>query len=212
MAFRFPSRLYAILDVQCARAAGHDPIDLLDVWLAAGVRLLQLRGKTLASGELLSLAEQMAVRCRTAGATFIVNDRVDVACLSRADGVHLGQDDLPPEAARRLTGDAAVIGLSTHTDGQLAEACGAPVSYVAIGPIFSTSTKSSSNANVGLDGVARAAAHAHAAGLPIVAIGGITLSTAPAVVAAGADAVAVIADLLAGDPDQRVRQYLAVLS
>ena len=212
MAFCFPSRLYAILDVERARAAGQEPMDVLHLWLDVGVRLLQLRAKTLASGELLSLAEQMAARCRTAGATFIVNDRVDVACLSPADGVHLGQDDLPPAAARRLAGDAAVIGLSTHTDEQLAAACGAPVSYLAIGPIFSTSTKSSSNANVGLDGIARAAAHAHAAGRPIVAIGGITLSTAPAVVAAGADAIAVIADLLAGDPGQRVRQYLAMLS
>jgi thiamine-phosphate pyrophosphorylase len=212
MAFRFPSRLYAILDVECARSAGHGPMDLLDLWLGAGVRLLQLRAKTLASGELLSLAEQMAARCRSAGATFIVNDRVDVACLSGADGVHVGQDDLPAAAARRLAGDAAIIGLSTHTDMQLGEACGAPVSYVAIGPTFSTSTKSSSNADVGLAGVSRAAAQIHAAGLPIVAIGGITLSTAPGVVAAGADAVAVIADLLVGDPGKRARQYLAALS
>ena len=206
-----PSRLYAILDVEMARARGFAPLPLLDEWLDAGVRLVQLRAKTLTSGELLSLADAMTDGCRAAGATLIVNDRVDVAQMASADGVHVGQEDLPASTARRMLGERAWIGLSTHSDAQAHAAVGEPATYLAIGPVFATTTKSAASAVVGLDGVRSASAIAHAAGRPIVAIGGMTLPTVPAVLAAGADAVAVISDLLAENPRERARAYLEAL-
>jgi thiamine-phosphate pyrophosphorylase len=151
--------------------------------------------------------------CGDSGAQLIVNDRADIARLAHAAGVHVGQDDLSPEDARRVIGHEAIVGVSTHTEVQMAAALRAPVSYVAVGPVFGTSTKNTGYDAVGLDGVRRAAASARGEGLPLVAIGGITLTTAPDVIAAGADGVAVIADLLeTGDPERRVRQYLRALA
>jgi len=141
----------------------------------------------------------------------IVNDRCDLAMLAGADGVHLGQGDLPVREARRQLGAFAMIGVSTHDEAQVREALLEPVSYLATGPVFDTRTKDTGYVAVGLDAVRRTAAAA--GGRPVVAIGGITLATAPAVLAAGASAVAVIADLLAtGNPSTRVREYLAVLA
>ena len=143
------------------------------------------------------------------GALVIVNDRADVAALCGAAGVHLGQDDLPPAAVRSLLGPDATIGYSTHSAEQIAGAVSQPVSYVAVGPVFGTRTKDTGYQAVGLDLVSAAAA---AGTHPVVAIGGITLDTAPAVLGAGATAVAVIGDLLStGDPAGRVRDYLQTL-
>ncbi len=154
----------------------------------------------------------MAGRCRAAGARFIMNDRADLAAMAGADGVHVGQDDLPPGAVRSLVGEAAWVGLSTHTDVQIEAGCLEPVTYLAIGPVFATATKDRPDPCVALDGVGRAAARTHRAAIPLVAIGGITLATAPAVLNAGADAVAVISDLLAGDPADRARSFLQTLA
>ena len=206
--FSFPSRLYAILDVDAANSRGHEPLGLLDAWLGAGVRLVQLRAKATDSGELLTLADDMAARCRLAGAMFIVNDRADIAMMAGAHGVHVGQDDLPPSDVRTVVGGKAIVGLSTHTDAQLDAACAEPVSYLAIGPVFGTTSKALPDPTVGLDMVERAARRAHKAGIPLVGIGGITLATAPAVIRAGADAVAVISDLLVGDVGERAREFL----
>jgi thiamine-phosphate pyrophosphorylase len=211
MSARFPSRLYPILDLDLARARGRQPLDVLDAWLDAGVRLVQLRAKSGPAGRYLAVADAMVRRCRMAGARLIVNDRADLAVMAGAGGVHLGQDDLPPAAARALMDAAAWVGLSTHTDAQVEIACLEPVTYLAIGPVFSTATKDRPDPCVAPEGVERAAARAHRAGLPVVAIGGITLETAPSVLRAGADAVAVISDLLAGDPADRVREYLQAL-
>jgi thiamine-phosphate pyrophosphorylase len=143
----------------------------------------------------------------------IVNDRADIAALSGADGVHVGQDDLPPALVRRLVGDGAIVGLSTHTPEQLIDACNAPVTYVAVGPVFATGTKATGFDPIGLERVRAAAATIAARGLPLVAIGGITLDTAPSVIAAGAMSVAVISDLLStGDPEARIRGYLSALA
>jgi thiamine-phosphate pyrophosphorylase len=131
--------------------------------------------------------------------------------MSGAAGVHVGQDDLPPTDARALLGSTAVIGFSTHSARQVAAAVREPVTYIAVGPVFGTTTKDTGYSAVGLDLVA--AARAAAGDIPIVAIGGITLQTAPVVIAAGANSVAVIADLLeGGDPSGRVRQYLTELA
>lgn len=203
--------LYAILDVQYARSRGLAPLDLVDIWLGAGVRLVQLRAKELATGPLVELADAIGTRVRGAGGTFVVNDRADVARMVSADGVHVGQDDLSPRAVRALVGSTALVGLSTHTERQVAEACREPVSYIAIGPVFATQSKAAGNQPVGLTGVRRAAELAGAAGLPVVAIGGISLDRARDVLSAGASAVAVISDLLAGEPAQRARQFIEAL-
>jgi thiamine-phosphate pyrophosphorylase len=141
----------------------------------------------------------------------IVNDRADLAALARAAGVHVGQDDLAPAAARELVGASAIVGLSTHTPGQIEGALTQPITYVAIGPVFGTSTKDTGYTAVGLDMVKTAARLAR--GLPVVAIGGITLETAPAVLEAGAACVAVIGDLVAGgDPRGQVAAYIRALT
>ncbi len=140
-----------------------------------------------------------------------MNDRVDLARMSGAGGVHVGQDDLPPAAARDQLGPEAVVGVSTHSVPQLEAALREPVSYVAVGPVFGTSTKDTGYDAVGLE-LLRAASRM-AGTMPIVAIGGVTLDNARAAIDAGASAVAVISDLLAGgDPESRVKAYLRLLS
>jgi len=168
----------------------------------------------MSSARLLEEASAIAALAHDAGATFIVNDRADIARLAGADGVHVGQDDLTPVAVRRIVGDRAIVGVSTHTVEQLDAALREPViSYVAIGPVFGTPTKDTGYAALGLSRVRDAAARATAAGVPLVAIGGITLDRAADVIGAGAASVAVIGDLLAtGDPEGRVRDYLSRLA
>ena len=212
MADRIP-RLYAIVDSDVCAAAGQRPLDVAIAYLAAGVRLLQIRAKQASGRDLLALVDAVVESARRCGAEVIVNDRVDVAASAGA-GVHVGQDDLPPAVARRLLGPRALIGYSTHTPSQLSAGLAAPVDYVAFGPVFATSTKANPDPLVGLDGVRDAARQATLAGVPLVAIGGITLATAPAVVAAGATAVAVISDLMGGDEplEARARRFLVALS
>ena len=204
-------RLQAIVDVEAAGRAGWTPADVARAFLDGGAAFLQVRAKHLPSGPFLDLCDRIVSMAAPSGAIVIVNDRTDLAWLSGAAGVHLGQDDVPPAEARAQLGPAAVIGRSTHSAAQLEQALRAPVTYVAVGPVFGTRTKDTGYDAVGLAFVADAAARA--AQRPIVAIGGITLETAPAVLKAGAACVAVISDLLAGgDPAARVRRYLDRLS
>lgn len=204
-------QLHAIVDVDAAARAGWAAGALARACLDGGARLLQIRAKTLASGPLLELCEEVVRDARAAGAAVIVNDRVDIARLSAAAGVHVGQDDLPPAAARAQLGEAAIIGLSTHSVMQARDALAQPVGYIAVGPVFGTATKDTGYTAVGLD-LVRAVADL-AGTVPVVAIGGITLATVPSVIAAGASGVAVISDLLAtGDPAGRVRAYLQCLT
>lgn len=206
-------RLYAILDLDASTARGLDALTLLRIWLDAGIRLVQLRGKAATLGPMLALADAAVQAFRPYGATLIVNDRADVAALSAAHGLHVGQTDLQPEAARRIIGDHAWLGLSTHNDGQLADALDEPISYVAMGPVYGTASKAAPDATVGLDGVRRAANLIRHRGraLPLVAIGGITLDTAPEVFAAGADAIAVISGLLSDDPAATAAEWVVAL-
>lgn len=206
----FP-RLYAILDVEVATARGLTPLSVVEAWLSAGVRLIQLRAKTLPTGAMVGLADQVAACCRQSGARFIVNDRVDVALMTGADGVHVGQTDVPPRRARAMMPPPRWIGYSTHSLDQVELGVHAPVDYLAFGPVFSTASKLTPGPLVGLDGLARAAARASVAALPLVAIGGITLDRLPDVIAAGASAVAVISDLLTGECGLRARRFLDVL-
>ena len=203
-------RLYAIVDAGVAARAGWPPVDLARAYLAGGARLLQLRAAGVDPATQLGWCREIVRLAAPVGTRVIVNDRCDLALMAGADGVHLGQDDLPVEAARRLLGPTAVVGVSTHTDEQADAALRQPVSYLAIGPVYDTRTKDTGCAAVGLEAVRRVTAAA--GGHPVVAIGGITLATAPDVVAAGAVSVAVIADLLTGgDPAARVREYLDAL-
>ncbi len=188
-------------------------VDLAAACLNGGARFLQLRAKTLSGAEFLDVAFALVALAHEAGATVIVNDRADIAALAGADGVHVGQDDLPPRYVRRVAGDGVMVGLSTHTLEQVDLALDDPISYLAIGPVFVTSTKATGYEPIGLDCVAGAARRAGARGLPLVAIGGITLERASAVIEAGAASVAVISDLLAGnDPEARIRAYSERLS
>ena len=171
--------------------------------------MLQIRAKHAPSGWLLDCATRIVERAAsTGGAEVIVNDRADIASLSGATGVHVGQDDLSPAMVRAVAGDNCVVGLSTHTSGQVERALLAPVSHIAVGPVFSTTTKDTGYPPVGVEGV-RAVADAVAAHrMPVVAIGGITLDVALDVLQHGASAVAVISDLMGPHPDRRVRAYL----
>jgi thiamine-phosphate pyrophosphorylase len=204
-------RLYAIVDAEVCARAGRQPRDVARAFLAGGARLLQLRAKTMESGAMLDLAGALVEDARPGGAMVIVNDRADVAALSGAAGVHVGQEDLTPQDARRVVGPDALVGLSTHTSGQIARALDEPIAYFAVGPVFGTATKATGYDALGVAAVQRAAKAAASRTLPLVAIGGITLATARQVIDAGADSVAVITDLLEGDPEARVREYLTVL-
>ena len=205
-------RLYPILDVDAAHARGMSARELAGIWIDAGVRLFQVRAKALSGRAWLELVEGLVEQTRPGGVQLIVNDRADIARMTGAAGVHVGQDDIPPAAAREVVGLSALIGLSTHTDAQVDAALREPVDYVAMGPVYATGTKAAPDPVVGESGVSRAAAKALASGLPLVAIGGITLALAPAVIAAGASSAAVISDLLVGDPAVRIRQFLTALT
>ena len=205
MAPGYPA-LHAILDVDAAERAGWDPSRLAAAFLDGGARFIQVRAKQLAAERFLDLCEDVVHQAQSYDATVIVNDRADLARMSGARGVHVGQDDLPPAAARQVVGGDAIVGYSTHSIAQIDAAMALPVSYIAVGPIFGTKSKETGYDAVGLELVRDAAARA---GKPIVAIGGITLETAASVIAAGAAAVAVIGDLLVtGDPRRRVEEYV----
>ena len=204
-------RLYPIVDHDIAHRAGWSVPRLATAYLAGGAKLLQIRTVQAASGELLAWCDAVVAAAGEHDARVIVNDRVDIARLTGATGVHLGQDDLTVDTARELLGAEALVGLSTHNTRQLECAATLAVSYVAVGPVYDTSTKDTGYQAVGLDLVRAAAGQEPRR--PVVAIGGITLETAHAVFEAGASAVAVISDLLSGgDPERCVREYLEVLS
>ncbi len=199
-------RLYVILDAalltisetKCAR-------QLLD----AGVRLIQYRHKSASSAELLECTKRLSALLMPRHATFIVNDLADVASLAGASGVHVGQDDLSVEEARLVVGPDKLVGVSTHDRAQFHRAAASSADYIAVGPIFSTSTKANPDPVVGPEFVRQVRPLTDKS---IVAIGGITLERAAEVISAGADSVAVISDILrAFDPGARARQYVELL-
>jgi thiamine-phosphate pyrophosphorylase len=192
---------YPILDTETAARRRIDPVDAAAQILEAGAGLLQLRHKEFFSREVFQQAREVAALCRGAGALFVINDRADVAKLLDAS-LHLGQDDLPPADARRVLGEGAFIGFSTHNETQLLAASGEPVEYLAIGPIFGTSSKMNPDPAVGLGELRRLRG---LTARPLVAIGGITRANARSVLEAGADSVAVIGDLFPEDGNVRGR-------
>jgi thiamine-phosphate pyrophosphorylase len=185
-------RVYPILDTQLLAAKQCTPETAARAWLDGGARIIQFRHKAQWTRTALEDAERIAGICRDYDAMFVVNDRADMAGLLGA-GLHVGQDDLPPVDARRLIGEKAFLGYSTHNPAQLDRAAAEPVSYVALGPIFGTSSKQNPDPVVGLGRLRECRSRC---ARPLVAIGGITRETARAVWAAGADSVAVISDLI----------------
>jgi thiamine-phosphate pyrophosphorylase len=179
--------LYGMIDLPAGgdRAAAER---LARALLDGGARIVQLRVKDGAAAVMLALTEALVPLCRARGVTFIVNDRLDVALAGGADGAHLGQDDLPLEAARRLAPAGFLIGVSTHNEPQARAAVAGGADYIGFGPCFATSTKRNPDPVVGLEALARVCALP----VPVVGIGGITLATVAAVAAAGAAAAAVI--------------------
>jgi thiamine-phosphate pyrophosphorylase len=201
-------RLYAIVDP--AQTNGRSPVELAGLLLDAGVRLIQYRSKQATSRELLEISQQIAERARKAGAIFIVNDRADVALAADADGVHLGQDDLPPDLARKVLKPGKWIGYSTHNLDQVIEAERASTDYIAIGPVFPTHSKENPDPVVGLEGLRQARRATRKA---LVAIGGITVANVRSVIDAGADSVAVISDLVgAQDVRARAQEFLKAIN
>ena len=202
MALLLP-RLYVILDAGLLRESATETARKL---IGAGVEVLQYRAKQVPAKEMLASARELAEAARARGARFFVNDRPDVASLAGADGVHVGQDDLGVEEARGVVGPDAWVGLSTHNIEQFEKALSSSADYIAVGPIFATTSKANANPIVGLHLIRRAR---RLTKRPIVAIGGITLERAAQVIEAGADSVAVINDILGvDDPVSRAREYL----
>jgi thiamine-phosphate pyrophosphorylase len=184
-------RFYPILDTQIAAERGCDAFEAADALTAAGARILQFRHKGVLSRDVFDLAERTASLCARRGVAFVMNDRADVAMLL-ASGLHVGQDDLPPAEARSLLGASRTLGFSTHNETQLRAAAAEPVDYVAFGPVFITASKANPDPVIGISEIARLRP---LSARPLVAIGGITRENAPGVLAAGANAVAIIGDL-----------------
>lgn len=199
-------KLYVILDFGLLTV----PAKICAQELAgAGVRLLQYRHKTAAARELLSNAGELASALLPLGVSFVVNDRPDVAFLAGASGVHVGQEDLAVEQARAMVGREKWVGVSTHNLEQFQTAAATSADYIAVGPIFATTSKANADPVVGTEFLRRVRP---LSSKPIVAIGGITLGRAASVMEAGADSIAVMSEIVsAADPAERARQYLSLL-
>lgn len=193
-------RVYLVLDP--ALTSGRSPLEIAEAALSGGITALQLRWKSGPLREMLQLGEALRALCRRYGVPFLINDRVDVAMAIHADGVHLGQEDFPPEVARRLLGPQALIGVSARTPAQAQAAETAGASYLGSGSIFPTASK----ANPVLIGLEGLAAVVRSTRLPVVAIGGVTPENAAACIRMGAAGVAVISAITqAPDPQAAAR-------
>jgi thiamine-phosphate pyrophosphorylase len=198
--------LYVILD---AALLPNDPVEFEKRLMEAGARLFQYRNKTAPAREVLQASQALGITAQQEGSSFVVNDRPDIARLAWANGVHVGQDDLDVAEARAIVGSDAIVGISTHNIEQFKAAADTDADYLAVGPVFETRSKEKADPVVGLELIREAR---KLTSKPIVAIGGITLERATEVIAAGADSVAVISDILAAkNPAARVKQYLEIL-
>jgi thiamine-phosphate pyrophosphorylase len=198
-------KIYPITDIGFSGLSHAEQVERL---AAGGATFIQMREKNLPPAQFFGEAMKVVELARQLSVRIIINDRADVALATKADGVHLGQDDLPAEAARRILGNDAIIGYSTHNLDQAQRALSLPIDYLAIGPIFATTSKSDTEPVVGLDGLRSVARTANT--VPIVAIGGITFENVRAVIEAGATSVAVISALLTEKDSisERTRQLI----
>ncbi len=196
-------RLYVILDAALLTGSAEQTAQQL---IEAGVRLLQYRSKNGSAREILRTSRKLVAISSAAKATLFVNDRPDIAYLSGADGVHVGQNDLSVAATRKVLGAEKWIGVSTHNEAQFRAAIATSADYVAVGPVFATNSKENPDPVVGTEFIRRMRG---LTAKTIVAIGGITLERAAEVIEAGADSVAVISDILrAENPAARAREFL----
>ena len=206
MSLAFP-RLYAIMDASLIKTS---VMAFAETLAEAGVELVQLRDKNASARDLFQISSPLSVFCRSRGVRLIVNDRPDIAALADAGGVHVGQDDIAPDIARQICGSERWVGISTHSVEQVLRAAEGPADYVAVGPVFPTSTKENHEPVVGIDLIMAAR---RLTTKPLVAIGGLTLDRVPEVFQAGADCVAVARDLaVSSDPRKRAQEFLAVCS
>jgi len=197
--------VYAILDA--AFFSNSDAFLAAAQELAAGgVNLLQYRNKSGNGRQMLEQARQLKHRLGDS-VKLIMNDRADLCLAAEFDGIHLGQDDLSPEGARKVIGESLWLGVSTHNPKGVTEADKTSADYIAIGPVFSTASKANPDPVIGVDGVRQARALTRK---PLVAIGGITRANCRSVIEAGADSVAVISDLLR-DPRKSAEEFLRIL-
>jgi thiamine-phosphate pyrophosphorylase len=185
--------LYAIVDTKVLAARDTDPVAYARALLAARPAAIQVRAKDMGARDILAILRSLGSVCRQVGVALVANDRADLAALAGCEAVHIGQDDLPYELVHRIAPQLSV-GISTHNLTQLEKALAVRPRYVAYGPIFETSSKANADPVVGVEGLRQASRLARAAGVPLVAIGGITLANAHELVQY-ADACAVIADL-----------------
>jgi len=203
-------RLYAILD-SSAHISTPDLVAYADELVSSGCTLLQYRNKSGNARVMLEQARELRRRRRTGVSDpqvrLIMNDRADLCLAADFDGVHIGQEDLSPASVRRIIGPDRWLGVSTHNPEQLREADLTSADYLAIGPVFATSSKEKPDPVVGLDGVRRARALTRK---PLVAIGGITRANVASVIEAGADSVAVISDLLRA-PRKSAEEFFRIL-
>lgn len=204
----FP-RLYAIIDPALLAGPGDQATRVADFareLVRGGAALIQYRNKTGGGREMLADARALR-QAVSSGVRLIMNDRADLCLAAGFDGVHVGQEDVSPESARMVVGDRLWVGVSTHSVEQIIEADKTSADYIAIGPVFTTTSKEKPDPVIGLEGVRAARA---ATRKPLVAIGGITRSNCTSVIQAGADSVAVISDLV-HDPAKSVAAFLRVL-
>jgi thiamine-phosphate pyrophosphorylase len=195
-------KIYPITNVELSGLSHADQVRRLG---DAGCRFLQIREKSGSSREIFDAVVESVSIADAIGIKIILNDRVDIAIAARADGVHLGQDDLSPEEARKLLGEEVIIGYSTHSVEQAIEGAMLPIDYIAIGPIFATRTKENPDPIVGLEGLKRVR---DAIGdFPLVAIGGIDIMNVTSVLASGADSAAIIGDLFTPNANLGERFY-----
>ncbi len=200
---KLPSHFYAMVDP----LAGHEPVELARMMLEAGARVMQLRLKDACGRDFLKAAREIAALCERRGAMLLVNDRIDIAMLSGAAGVHLGQTDIPLRAARKLLGQDRIIGISTASVEQARGAQAGGADYIGFGPMYPGGAKQI----VAGQGLAMLREVRAAVGIPIVAIGGITEAAVPDLLAAGSDAVAIISDVVyAPDIPAKIKRLLAL--
>ena len=201
----FLPKIYPITDAQMSKISHAAQVENL---IDGGATFIQLREKYAAPNDFHEAAKTALEIARKHGVKIIINDRVDIALSLKADGVHLGQDDLPPEQARKILGDKAIIGFSTHNLDQAVEAIKMPIDYLAIGPVFATTTKENPEPVIGIEGVKKV--RQLVGKFPLVAIGGITSENYREVLEAGADSVAVISSLVS-EPNriaEKMRDFL----
>ena len=202
--FRLP-KIYPITDTRITKLSHVEQVKIL---IEGGAKFIQLREKFLSPKEFYAQAEEAIKVARKNGVKIIINDRIDIALALQADGVHLGQDDLLPEHARKILGENAIIGFSTHSVEQAIQAVNFPIDYVAIGPVFATKTKENPDEIVGIKGVKKV--RAAIGKFPLVAIGGINSDNFREVLESGADSLAIISEILS--PPEKIIEKLKFLS